>query len=168
MTDYPSSSHPPNNGTLLLFWVQNFSQVPSALKFCFPVHCMLFFSPSGCLHTANPIPLPELTRAWVTAPSLHPSVSVCGAGGGGADDLLALTLLCSSQSSCCNFLSKFEVPPFLLISLSVWWLPRVLVPFFFNCSLSGMLVPSWFLFSLSLFSFVIPSYVEGFLPFLEV
>ena len=50
----------------------------------------------------------------------------------------------------------------------VRWLPRVWVLFLLHSSLSGMLDPSWFLFSLSFFSFVLPSYVKSFLPFLEV
>ena len=36
----------------------------------------------------------------------------------------ALTLLCPSQSSCCTFLSDFEVRPSRLISPLVRWLPK--------------------------------------------
>ena len=80
---------------------------------------------------------------------------------------VALILLCCSQSSCCAFLGDFEVSPTWLIFLSVRWPPRKWVPFLFLSSLSRMLVLSWFLFSLS-FSFVLSSYIESFLPFLEV
>ena len=55
----------------------------------------------------------------------------------------ALSLLCPPQSSCCDFLWGFEVPPSYLISLSVRWLPRLWVPFLFRSSLSGVLVLSW-------------------------
>ena len=79
----------------------------------------------------------------------------------------ALTLLCHSQSSCCTFLSDFEVPLTWLIFPSVRCLPRMWVPFLLHTSLLGILGPSWFLFSLS-FYFVLPSYVKSFLPFLEV
>ena len=80
-----------------------------------------------------------------------------------------LSLLCPPQSSCCTFLWGFEVPLSWLISPLVRWLPRVWVLFFFQSSLSGVLVPSWFFsLSVSFFPFVLPSYVKGFLPFLEV
>ena len=81
---------------------------------------------------------------------------------------VALSLICPLQSSCCTFLWGFEVPLSQLISPLVRLFPRVWVPFLFHSSLLGVLVPSWVL-SLSLFSpFVLPSYVEGFLPFLEI
>ena len=115
---------------------------------------------------------PELTsRTWVSVPSPNPSISGCDVWGGGADDLCSSYSALPPQSSCYPFLCNFEVPPSWLISLLVRWLPRIWVPFLFNSSLSGVLVPSWFLFSFSLslfFPFVLPSYMEGFLPFLEV
>ena len=102
--------------------------------------------------------LPAPARAsWAVVSELAFQV-VCG----------ALSLLCRPQSSCCAFLGDFEVSPSWLIVLSVMWLPRMWVPFLLHSSLLGMLVPSWFLFSLSLFYFVLPSHVKSFLPFLEV
>ena len=84
---------------------------------------------------------------------------------------VALSLLCPPHSSCCAFLWGFEVPSSQLISpsadLPIRRLARVWVPFFFLSSLSGVIVLSWFL-SLSFFPFVLPSYMEGSLPFLEV
>ena len=84
-----------------------------------------------------------------------------------------ISLLCLPQSGCCAFLWSFEIPlPSQLISLQYRWPPRMKIPFIFHNSLSGGLVPPWFLFSLLplylFFSFVIPSYVEDFLPFLKV
>ena len=82
----------------------------------------------------------------------------------------ALSLLCPPQSRCCALLWGLEVPPFQLISPSVGWPPRVSMPFLFHSSLSQECwsCPDAFHFSsLSLFSFVFPSYLEGFLPPLE-
>ena len=61
----------------------------------------------------------------------------------------ALSLLCPPQSSYRAFCQGSEVSPSWLISPSVRWLPRVWVSFLFSL-------------------FVLPSYLEGFLPFLEV
>ena len=78
----------------------------------------------------------------------------------------ALTLLCPLHSSFCAFLGKFEVPLFQLISPSVRWLPRTWVLFLFHSSLSGMLVPTQFFFSLSLFFFCSTQLCQEFLALL--
>ena len=48
----------PNNGTLLLLWAKTF-QVPLTVVFSSPAHGTPLPSPSGCMHTANPSPLPR-------------------------------------------------------------------------------------------------------------
>ena len=55
----------PNSGTLPLLHVQTFSLVllpchshPQLVVYCSPTHGTVILSPLGCLHTANPIPLP--------------------------------------------------------------------------------------------------------------
>lgn len=156
----PPAFAPPNNGALPLLWVRTFSQVLSAMAFPSLVRGALLLSPS--CH-------PQFSLwDWPLEPeSQHPSptpasqavvsrlvVQIC----------VALTQLCCSQSSCCIFLGDFEVLPTQPVF-------RQLGGFspgggFLHSSLSGMLVPFWFLFSL-LFSFVLPSYVKSFLPFLE-
>ena len=57
MTVCPSSSRPPNNGTLLFFQAQASSHTPSL--WCSAPQPMVHCSPllSGCLHPANPSPL---------------------------------------------------------------------------------------------------------------
>lgn len=77
-----------------------------------------------------------------------------------------ITLLCTPQSSCCTFLSDFEVPSSRLISTSVRCLPRI--PFLFCSFLSGMWVSIWFPFSLSLLFFFLlfhPIMWRGCCPF---
>ena len=64
---------------------------------------------------------------------------------------VAPTLLFPSQTCCCAFLGDFEILLTWLIFPSVRWLLRVWVPFLLLSSLSGMLVQSLFILSLSLF-----------------
>ena len=136
-----------------------------------PAHGTLLLSPSGCLHTANPSLLPGI-KFWSLSLRAQPPPDCLRlwCPWRWCSWYLRLTLLCHPQSSCCTFFGDFDVPLSWLISPSVRWLPRVWVPFLFHKYLSGMVVPSWFLFSLSLslFSFDLHSYVEGFLLFLEV
>ena len=70
----------PSSGALLLLCVpvQNFSQVLSAVVFHsqaygipFPAHGTLHLIPLGCLHTANPSPLPG-TDLWSLSFSAQP------------------------------------------------------------------------------------------------
>ena len=130
------------------------------------VHCSL--APQAV--PTQPAPVLSLglsSRAWVSAPSPCLSISGCDAWAGGSDDL------CSSHSALLfsvqllHFSRQLWGPTDLADLSSVRWLPRRWVPFLLHSSLSGMLVPSWFLFSL-FFSFVLPSYVKSFLSFLEV
>ena len=96
-----------------------------------------------------------ISGAWVSAPSTpQPQVIQAVVSQAVVQMIYAtLTLLCPPQSNCSTFLSDFEVPPSCLISPSVSWLSRVWVPYLFHSSILGMLVQSWFLFSLSLFFF---------------
>ena len=91
------------------------------------------------------------SRAQVSASSPRPSILSCGIWGSRADDLCSSHSTLPSQSSYSGFLGDFEVPPSQLISPSVRWITRMWVPFLFHRSLSGTLVPSWFLLSLSFF-----------------
>ena len=52
--------------------------------------------------------------------------------------------------------------------LSVRWPPRVQILFLLHSSLPRVLVLSDSFFSLLFSPFILPSYVEGFLPFLDV
>ena len=129
----------PNNGDLLLLWVQ-ISQVPSTVVFCSPSHITLSPNPSGCLHTANASPLPGTDSP--EPESQHPApMWKSQAVVSGAVELMicaALILLCPPHSSCCTFPSDFEVPLSQLISLSVRWPLRVWDPFLFHSSLSHL------------------------------
>ena len=84
------------------------------------------------------LPLSESQRLWCPGRWCHWS--------------LRLSRCFALRIPAAELLWGFEVPTSLLIS-SVRWLPRVWVPFLFHTSLSGVLVPSWFLSSLSLFFF---------------
>lgn len=75
---------------------------------------------------------------------------------------VALALLYPPLSSYCAFLSDVEVPASWLIFPWIRWRLRGWVPFLFSSSLSGAIL------SLSFFPFVVPTYVEGFLPLIEV
>ena len=54
----PHLLSPSNNGALLLLRVQTSSQIPLAVVFSSPAHGTLLHRSSGCLHAANPSPLP--------------------------------------------------------------------------------------------------------------
>ena len=77
---------------------------------------------------------------------------------------LAVTLLCPPWSHCCAFLGDFEVPPSQLISPLVRWLNKGVGSFSLLQlplkNASPILILSIYLF----FSFVLPSYLKGFLP----
>ena len=94
----------------------------------------------------------ELTsRAWISAPNPCLNISGHGFWGSGADDLCCShsALPFSIQLMCFSWrLGSPSVSADLLINKV---LPRVWVPFLVHSSLSGVLVPSWLLFSLSLF-----------------
>ena len=124
----------PNNGALLLLWAQTSSWIPLSVALYAPVNGALLHSPSGCLQTANPSPLPG-TNFWSLSLNVQPLTEhlrlwclgmvvqmVC----------VALTLLFPSQPSGYAFLGDFEVPLSQLISPSVRWLPRMWVPFLFH------------------------------------
>ena len=85
----------------------------------------------------------ELTsQAWVSHPAPTQVSHAVVSGAVVQMICAALTQLYPPQSSCCNFLSNFDVSPSRFISSLVRWLPRVWVPFLFNSSLLGVLVPS--------------------------
>ena len=156
----------PNNDALFLLQAQTSFQFPLAVALCFPALGTPLPSLSGCLHIANLSPV-LTTRAWVSVPSHSQSISDCGVLGGGTHHLCGPLSAFPSQSSCCTFLWGFEVPS-ILADFPVRRLTRVWIPLVFHSSLSEVLVLSWSL-SLSLFfSFVLPSYMEVVLPFLEV
>ena len=128
------------------------------MAFCSLVHCTPHPSPSGCLHTANPSSLELTSGPWVSVPSPCLTLSGCGVCGGGSDDLCGSHSALPSSVQLLRFLSNFEFPTSQPISPLVKWLPRVWIPFLFNSSLSGMLVLSWFLYSLSLAFFFLLFY----------
>ena len=91
----------------------------------------------------------------------------------GTKGLCGCLSFCPPQSNCCTFFYGFEAP------ISTGWSPCQLgtLPGCVSLSSFTALPQEWwshpdsllFFFSLSLFfSFVLPSYMEGFLPFLEV
>ena len=127
--------------------VSCFSCGPRPLLFFSPANGKLLPSPSGCLHRANPSPLPK-TDLWSLSQCLVLARASQTVVSGTVLQMICapLALLCPPQSSCCAFLSDFEVPSSLIFSLCFRWLPRVWVPFLFHSSLSGMLVLSRFLF----------------------
>ena len=114
------------------------------MAFYFPALGTLLLIPLGCLHTTNPRPLTRtdlLNLSLSTQPPPKPLRLWCP---GAVVQMIcvALTLLCPPQSSCCAFLSNFEVLLAQLISPSVRGLPRIWVPCLLHSSLSGMLVLS--------------------------
>ena len=133
----------PNNGILLLLWVQTSSHVPLAIGLISLACVMLLPSPSGYLHTAYTSPLPgtDLQGLSLSAQPPPKHLRLWCPGTVVPRIFPVLTLLCPPQSSCCAFLCNFEVPPSWLISPSARWFPRVWVPFLFNSSLSSVLVP---------------------------
>ena len=80
----------------------------------------------------------------------------------------ALSLLFPPLTSCCASLWGFEAPPHLA-DLPVRN-PKVWIPFLFHSSLSGVLVPSWLLFSLLFLFFLLfyPVMWRVSCPFLEI
>ena len=109
--------------------------LPGSLGFGTPLPSLgtLLPSPSGCLHTASPSPPPgtDLQRL-VLAPS--PCLSILGCGVWAVVQMICAAL--TPRSSHCAFAGGFEFPLFLLIPLSIRWLPRVWAPFLFLSSLS--------------------------------
>ena len=153
---------------MFLLQAQTSSRVLGTVALSSPACGTSLPSPSGCLHKANPSCLPgtDLQSLSLSMQPLADHLRLWCPGVVVQMVFAVFSLLCP-PSSCCAFLHDFEVPPSRPISPSaVRWLPRAWVPFLFNGSLSGMLVPSSFLFFFSLF--VLPSYVKGFLPFWEV
>ena len=148
----------PSNGALILLRAQTSSWVSWAVTLLYPALGTPSLAPSGCLHTANPRPLPgtdfQSLSLSIQALPKHNQAVVSG----GTDGFCALSLLCPPQSSSCCFLCSFEITPSRLISPSVRWLPMVRVPFHFHSCLSGVLVPSSY-FSSFLFSLFIPFFL---------
>ena len=117
-------SHPPQQWHLASPADPDVLWVPSSVAFC-PLACSAPFpSPSGCLHTANPRPLPgaDLQSLSLSIQPLPKHLSlwcpvvvqmICA----------VLTLLCPPQSRCCTFLGDFVVPPSQLISQQLGGFP---------------------------------------------
>ena len=168
----------PSSRTLQL-WYLAFMVGPGLLLHSLACGVILC-NPLGFFHTANPRPLHgPASEAWGSALSHLLSVLVCDAQSSGTNHL-------------CGFLSALPSSDQLLsFSLKLWGFPSI--PSWSHWQLGGLpmceflssfTAPSqeawscpdsflscfFFLFSLSLslFSFVLPSYVEVFLPFLEV
>lgn len=129
---------------------------PKPREHCTPptAHCSLSY------HAVPTQPLLvlslELTSgAWVSAPSSCQALRLwcpgwwCPGWWCRWSTRLLLYLALFSPTTAL-FLSDFEVCQCQMISPLVRWLPMMWVPFSFHSSLSGMLVPSWFFFSLSL------------------
>ena len=119
----------------------------------------------GCLHAANPTPLPgTVLLSLSTQPLLEPELWCLGRWCRLCVQL-SLYFALLSPVAVFAFLSDFEVPPSQLISPWVKWLPRMWVPFLFHSSLSRLLVPSLFLFSLSHFLLFYPFMSRDSFPF---
>ena len=146
----------PHNGALLLRQVQASSCTPSAV-----LHCSR--AAPGCSHTAAPRPLPgtDLQSPRLGAQPLPACLRLRCARGG------THHLFCPPQSGCCTFLGCSEAPPpSQPISHPLGGL--------LTCgSLSSSVAPSQECrpspdsFSSLLFFFLL-SYVEVFLPFLNI
>ena len=109
---------------------------PQPLLYSYPAHGTLLRSPSGCLHNANPNPLPG-TDLQSLSFSAQPHLSISGCGVCQVQMICAaLSLLFHSHTCCCTFLGYFEISLTWLIFLSVKWFPWVWVPFLLHSSLS--------------------------------
>ena len=71
MAAFLFSSPLPNNGAFSLLQVQTFSWIPSVTASHSPALSIFLPSPLGCLHTANPSPLP-VTDLWSLSFSAQP------------------------------------------------------------------------------------------------
>ena len=147
MSVYPSSSCLPQQ------WPLTSSVGPGLLSWSLDCGTLLprpwHTIPSGCLHTANPSPLPrtDLQNLSLSAQPQPEHLPLWCLGAGVQMMCAVLTMLCPPQSSCCAFLCNLEVPWTWLIPL-IRCLPRVWVPFLFHSSCSGMIVQSFFFFFL--------------------
>lgn len=118
--------------------------------------------PSGYLHTTNPVFSPGMSSK---AFSSQPPATLVDVGRSLGSRVAAQTIYADLsplffQNGCWGILSEAS-PPSWLISLLVRVVPRVGEAFLLYSSLSGANVLFWFLScSLSLFYFVLPSYVE--------
>ena len=103
---HPSSSHPPNKGTLLLLETKASSHSPSAVVLCSPDHGTALPSPSGCLHAANTSPPPGTDLQILSPSTQHPPdcLRLWSLGVVVPMVCVALSLLCPPWSSCCAFL----------------------------------------------------------------
>ena len=151
----PLLSHPPNNGTLLLWRALASSHTPSAVA-----HHTI--TPSGCFYAANHSPFP---RSDLHILSVSIQTPGCGALGSGTNHLWGPLSIVPSSDSCYAFLQGFEAPPLSrLIFLPVRGPPNMWKPFLFHSSLPGCWSHPDSFYPL-LFPFVFPGYVETFLPF---
>ena len=160
MVVYPSSSTFPNNRYPLLWF-----STPQPIAHHSPTCGTKLLTTLGCLHAANPTPLPgTVLLSLSTQPLLEPELWCLGCWCRLCMQL-SLYFALLSPVAVFAFLSDFEVPPSQLISPWVKWLPRMWVPFLFHSSLSRLLVPSLFLFSLSLFLLFYPFMSRDSFPF---
>ena len=159
----PPPLAPPPNGTLALLWAEASSCAPLAMVLCSPAHGTLLRSPSGCLHTANPSPFPG-TDLWSLSLSAQPLseylrlwwyqwfvwLPLCFSLLSPAGALFSVALRFPVSTDTLQAVDSFSLSLLPLRSAD-----PILIPFI--------------LFSLSFLpSFILPNYVEGFLPFLEV
>ena len=137
----------PSPTMCLLPQAQNSSQVPFSVVIHTPALGALCPSTSGCLHRVNLSPLWGTDLQSLTHSAQPPSKHLRLWCPSRWYWWSVLFFLCFSLLSLAAgaFLWSFEVPPSWLISLSVRWVPKVQVPLLFHSSLSGVLVPSWFL-----------------------
>ena len=102
-----------NNGFSLFLWAQASSHTLSPVTFGSPAHrALLPIAPSGCVHTANPSPLPG-TDFQSLSLSAQPSPECLryGVPGSGTDGLCSsLSALSSSVQLLCFFLEALRFP----------------------------------------------------------
>ena len=131
--------------------------LPQPMVYHSPASGTLLLSPSGCSHTASPSPLPgidfwslclsaqplpECLRQWCPGWWFRWSVQLS----------LCFALLCPAAVL---FLATLRSCRLGWFFHQLGGFPGCGFPFLLHCSLSGMLLPFWFLFSLSLSFFLL-------------
>lgn len=158
----PLMSHP---SSLASLGAQASSMYP------FGCHC----STLKLLQAVSTQPTPMLSPGLTSKPKLqHPAPActiICASLAGenrtaGLTIYAGLSLFCLQQTSCCTPLQGTEEPPLSQLISLLKELSRMREPLLFHSSFSGaQVLSSFFFFFFPLFSFILPSYMEMFLPY---